>query len=267
MMAGVLVVAAVAGLSAFLIALLFAAARKYRANLEHLAVRVGGRIVHSFWNGDALEWENDGVPARLRFFMGTDKAPPWTRLQFQWAPEGMLRVAPEGLFTGIRKFFGAQDLEIGDAAFDARYLIQGSPPTWVRETLNPDVRRGLDTLFELGASFWRGKGIRLDAGPTGVTLFCQRNLVQSREELLLFVDQGLAVLRRLRGGGSFGVLSAESAAAEGRCPVCGHLLEDPEHRCDACATRHHEECWSYFGGCAIYACSRGGGVRQPLKKS
>lgn len=267
MMVGILLVAAVAGLVGFVIALLVASARTHRANLEHLAVRVGGRIIHSFWKGDALEWENDGVPARLRYFMGTDKAPPWTRLQFQWAPAGTLRVVPEGLFTGIRKFFGAQDLEIGDAVFDARYLIQGSPSTWVREALNPDARRGLDTLFELGASFWRGKGIRLDAGPTGVTLFCQRNLVQSREELLLFVEQGLTVLRRLRDGGTSGVLSAESAAAEGRCPVCGHPLDDPEHRCEACATRHHAECWSYFGGCAIYACSRGGGVRLAAKKN
>ncbi len=265
---GILFVAAIAGFVVFVVALLIRTARQHRANLEDVAGRIAGRVVHGFWSGDGLEWESDGVSARLRYFMGTDKAPPWTRLQFQWAPPGSLRVMPEGFLTGIRKFFGAQDLEIGDPAFDARYVIQGSPSTWVREALSPDVRRSLDTLRELGASFWRGTGIRLDAGPTGLTLFCQRNLVASRNELIVFVEQGLSVLRRLRVAGSSdaGVLSAQSAAAEGRCPVCSHFLEDPERRCEACATRHHEDCWSYFGGCAIYACSRGGGTRLPAKK-
>ena len=268
-MMAILLVAGIAGVVGFLIVLLVKESRKHRANLEHVAGRVGGRVVSSFWKGEGLEWEPDGIPAQLRYFMGTDKAPPWTRLQFQWAPAGTLRVVPEGFFAKLRKCFGAQDLEIGDASFDARYLIQGSPSSWVREALSPDVRRSLDTLSELGASFWRGNGIRLDATPAGLTLFCYRNLAQSRDQLLLFIEEGLAVLSRLRAAGSSesGVLSAEAAETEGRCPVCGQLMEDPSHRCEACATRHHVDCWTYFGGCAIYACRLGGGARLPAKKN
>jgi hypothetical protein len=265
----ILVVAGVIAFVAFLVLLIVMTTRRYRANLEHAAGRVGGRVVSSFWKGDGLEWEADGIPAQLRYFIGTDKAPPWTRIRFQWSPAGRLRVVPEGFFAKLRKCFGAQDLQIGDGSFDARYLIQGSPSSWVREALTPDVRRSLDTLSELGASFWRGKGIRLDATPAGLTLFCYRNLVPSPDQLALFINEGLAILRGLRTAGSSGsgVLSAEAAETEGRCPVCGQLLEDALHRCEACATRHHADCWTYFGGCAIYACRLGGGARLPAKKA
>jgi hypothetical protein len=177
-------------------------------------------------------------------------------------------VVPEGLFSRLRKLFGAEDLQVGDESFDRRYLVQGSPPSWVLEVLCPDLRARLDVLGKLGASFWRGGGIRFDAGPAGITLSCYRNLVYTREELDAFIDPAHLILSglRLRGPSADGVLSAELAAAAGRCPVCGHHLEEDLHRCKACTTLHHSECWTYFGGCAIYACSRGGGTRVPLKK-
>ena len=55
-------------------------------------------------------------------------------------------------------------------------------------------------------------------------------------------------------------------ATKGRCPVCGQSMEEELHRCGACLALHHEDCWTYFGGCAIYACSRAGGTRLPAKK-
>jgi len=252
----------------FVVYLAIQVSRRHRSNLDEAARRFDGSVTSSFWNGSGLEWTAEGIPARLRYFAGTDKAPPWTRLQFQWAPSGTLRVVPEGFFARLRKYFGAEDIQVGDAAFDEKYLIQGSPTSWVREALDPEVRRGLETLSGLGASFWRGSGIRLDAGPTGVTIFCYRNLVDSRDELLGYIGGGVAILRRLRtaGSSSSGVLSVESAAAEGRCPVCGQSMEEELHRCGACLTLHHEDCWTYFGGCAIYACSRAGGTRLPAKK-
>lgn len=40
----------------------------------------------------------------------------------------------------------------------------------------------------------------------------------------------------------------------GRCPVCREEMQQPVH-CPSCATPHHQECWEYNHGCAIYACT------------
>ena len=40
------------------------------------------------------------------------------------------------------------------------------------------------------------------------------------------------------------------------CPVCHSPLEDePTIECTACQTPHHQECWEYIEGCAIFGCS------------
>lgn len=38
------------------------------------------------------------------------------------------------------------------------------------------------------------------------------------------------------------------------CPVCSGPLTGRTCTCGACGTPHHEECWTYAGGCAVYAC-------------
>ncbi len=38
------------------------------------------------------------------------------------------------------------------------------------------------------------------------------------------------------------------------CRVCGDTLIGRLHACDRCETPHHDDCWDYNGGCAVYAC-------------
>lgn len=38
------------------------------------------------------------------------------------------------------------------------------------------------------------------------------------------------------------------------CPVCGAMMGPPVADCPGCHTPHHEDCWRYNGGCAIYGC-------------
>jgi hypothetical protein len=44
------------------------------------------------------------------------------------------------------------------------------------------------------------------------------------------------------------------SAREGRCGVCGEETRTRKVVCSRCATPHHSECWSYSGGCSVYAC-------------
>lgn len=42
-----------------------------------------------------------------------------------------------------------------------------------------------------------------------------------------------------------------------RCPVCGEPAGDSPVLCPDCDTPHHDDCWAYNGGCAIYGCAQG----------
>lgn len=48
-----------------------------------------------------------------------------------------------------------------------------------------------------------------------------------------------------------------SAPEAVRCPVCGDPVADGPTLCPECDTPHHDDCWAYNGGCAIYGCPEG----------
>ena len=77
----------------------------------------------------------------------------------------------------------------------------------------------------------------------------------------MFIEESIGLFRRLREPADEGVkiLATEDCAAEGKCPVCEFPLDASSRACKTCATRHHPDCWDYFGGCATYACDRRGG--------
>jgi hypothetical protein len=230
-------------------------------NLKAAAERLHGVIVPSFWSGDRLEFAVDGVPAVLIHGAGGENRPAQTRARFQFTPPGILRIVPEGLFASLRKAFGARDIELGDPGFDGGFLVQGSPEPWVREVLDEPTRRQILRLAQLGASFWNGAHVSIEAGPGGVTIFCQRDLADDGSQLNAFLDGAVAVFRNLRTPVTEGIsiLPAEEHAVRGDCPVCASPLDAAPRHCPMCRTPHHRDCWEYFGGCAIYACVRRGG--------
>lgn len=54
---------------------------------------------------------------------------------------------------------------------------------------------------------------------------------------------------------------SEEPEDDGVCGVCGGVLGPPLATCPACSTLHHQDCWNYNGGCAIYGC---GATDAPL---
>jgi hypothetical protein len=51
-----------------------------------------------------------------------------------------LSLTKAGFFSGLASFFGREDIEIGDAAFDGEIVVQGGDPRRVRELLTPSRR-------------------------------------------------------------------------------------------------------------------------------
>ena len=41
------------------------------------------------------------------------------------------------------------------------------------------------------------------------------------------------------------------------CPVCGTSIESNPFYCARCETPHHQDCWEYLGGCAVFGCEPG----------
>ena len=82
-----------------------------------------------------------------------------------------LRLSREGLFTGIAKMLGSQDIEVGDAAFDADVLVKGKDPYRVTHFLDPARRMRIHrflmshkngTVNDTGVE-WYTRGVIRDA--------------------------------------------------------------------------------------------------------
>ncbi len=181
----------------------------------------------------------------------------WVRLQLPWTPAEPVIVSIER-----HQVSSAAVIPLGDPAFDGRFEARGHTPAYVRALLTEEARRRLEAIAGLEVGQPHNEPPLMDAGPAGFTLRFHRNLATEPARMAAFLDHGLAVFRALRAAAP---AAAELVRADaGRCPVCGDPLRDPVRRCSECATPHHGECWSYFGGCAIFACrSRGSRAGAP----
>ena len=256
----------VLGLAAVLVVVARRSLRQVDETLAAAAERFGGRVrPRAALTAPWLELPIDDLEARLTYFTGSKNSTPWTRLELQHAFPGRLHVAPEGLWAGLQKLFGGQDLHLGDPRFDQAFLVQGTPEAWVREVLDPDTRARLHRLGELGKT-WSG-GVRLDVTATSLRLTVPRYLVGSREHLLAFLEEGLALVRRLRAGRTGPRIEVRDVLDQGRCPVCADTIQEAPRRCGGCGTAHHGECWEFLGGCAILGCGERprDRPREPLK--
>lgn len=72
---------------------------------------------------------------------GKNNSTTYTRFRIDYPSLGMgLKLEEEGFFTGVTKFFGAQDIQVGDPAFDGDVLVKGSYAKRIQEFLTPARR-------------------------------------------------------------------------------------------------------------------------------
>jgi len=228
--------------------------------LAALAGRWNGRIHEGgVFAGDRLELDVDEVPGEVTFGespQSTWESAGWTRVHFNWPSERRLRIHPEeGAGVQLRRLFGGTDIEFDDPAFDDRFWVESSHPTWARALLDPETRRAFVRLQ------WSPRGpfsdaLALDVGPSGLSLRVSRVLVDNAATLGWLIETSVAVLNKARGlaepsGVTLDPILAQAGSA---CPVCGHAVDDESLPCPTCRTPHHRDCWKYFGGCAIFGC-------------
>jgi hypothetical protein len=82
-----------------------------------------------------------------------------------------LRVTREGFLSKITKAFGAQDIQLGDPAFDAAYIIKSDTPPFVPEVLDSQIRGAMlsggdimNFTISKGRVFYTQTGVQRDDG-------------------------------------------------------------------------------------------------------
>ncbi len=162
---------------------------------------------------------------------------------------GTLKIFPEGFFSPVAKLFGAQDVRIGDAAFDALYLVKSTPEALAAAVFGAPRRPQLIAALR---AVGRYLGPVIDLGRDGLRIQVAQDVSEQLIDRLVDAAGELvfAVLACATGGATLWELTQ----AVGRCPVCGTPLREGLLRCGTCRTPHHRECWDYAGGCSTYAC-------------
>jgi len=221
-----------------------------------LAGRWNGRVdPGDFFTKPRLEILVDGIPGEITFETGGRRRSAWTKTHFNWISQRRLRVTPEGFSTWLRRTVGGADIEVGDREFDGSFWIESSDAGWAKECLDRDIRKGMLGLKDTGT--WFGQSdVTLDIGPAGLTLRISRSLVDDRGALEPFIELAILILQSAReiGTGAGIVLAAVESQVGSECPVCGTAV-DKGTNCPQCGTPHHDDCWKYSGGCAIFGCA------------
>ncbi len=93
----------------------------------------------------------EGMPVLVDTFTQSagKSSTTYTRFRITLSPPLRLglRLSREGFLKGLTKLFGAQDIRVGDAAFDANVMIKGSDPDRVRAFLTPARRVRIDRFL------------------------------------------------------------------------------------------------------------------------
>lgn len=224
--------------------------RDHNRMLASLALQFGG--THQPERRDyvgAATWTLDGTPAVLFIPEHDNGRAKGVTFWLHKRCSFRLRLLPETAWRRVRRFFGAQDLQTGDAAFDRAFIVQADRESKARAVLARDVRAALVDLARFGS-------LSLELGPNGIVLRTTEKIVGQWDGMAAFTREarGLAsaILQALD---PTVVITDVDVSGAGTCPVCGTAVEEDRSLCARCRTPHHKDCWNYLGGCAIFACA------------
>lgn len=115
---------------------------------RQLSEEIGGEVVDGRWSkGDKVRATHDLWTVTLdTYAVSTGKTTVvFTRMRAPFVnPEGFrFQIYRKGIFSGIGKFFGMQDIEAGYPEFDHAFIIQGTDESRVRQLFGNEKMRAL----------------------------------------------------------------------------------------------------------------------------
>jgi len=106
-------------------------------NLRHAAGRIGWG--HTQW--PRVDGRISGIHVALELVPGSGGYQTAAIAAPLDAMQGNLEVTREGVIAKISKVFGAQDIALGDEAFDRAFLVKATSEAVARAVLSAEVRR------------------------------------------------------------------------------------------------------------------------------
>ena len=143
-------------------------ARKARANVQGIAERLGLVLTEKKSLGMTTGFELNGPVAGrdLRFWTYTTgsgkNSTTWCAVSVSVRATGRLafELRRQGFTTKVMALFGAKEISVGDAAFDAAWFVQTNEPDFLRAALGPEIRAKLMPARADGAT----GSFKLEAG-------------------------------------------------------------------------------------------------------
>ena len=108
-----------------------------------IAADIGGEFIEGgFWGKDVLIYKHGEWQILLDTYVVSTGTTSYsvTRMRAPFINKDGLyfKISREGFFSSIRKFFGMQDIEIGDPFFDKQFVIKGNNPEKIKLLLADD---------------------------------------------------------------------------------------------------------------------------------
>jgi hypothetical protein len=232
------------------------AASQRRGVFSGLATRFKGQFTVSAWGGKASLWFRHGdVPVLIRRFYVSEaiwKRAAVTQFSVPW-PDGRMQLQICARDPAVARRFSSRDKEIDSALpeFNAAFSITSRRPDFAKRFLTSDV------LGYANRFIWPYKeGFRLKL-QSGRLIIETREGVHTARDYEGFIRFCIEVfdqsLSSRESGVSFTKSNEAQIVADAKCPVCSEVLVTMVV-CKRCRTPHHEDCWTYYGGCSVYGC-------------
>ncbi|MFP2995660.1 hypothetical protein ABN763_07100 [Spongiivirga sp. MCCC 1A20706] len=168
---------------------------------KQIANDIDGEFIdRGFWKTNELrynhkEWE------LLLDTIHRDKI-TYTRLRVPFLNKDSFyfKIYREGFFADIGKFFGMQDIEIGDPRFDNNYIIQSNNNNKIRKFLrDPKLKILFEMIPKVSVSIRKDEGWFGKKYPDGVNVlyFEQAGILKNKETLKLLFQLFAEILDRL----------------------------------------------------------------------
>jgi hypothetical protein len=192
----------------------------------------------------------------------------YTQITFT-VPEGWgrrLEIFPQRFQEGDVRYLNVDDIQVGDAEFDPRWVVKSDDAPFAKEFLDAKTRQAVEDLRSLVGND------RLLVSLNGSRLMVRKQEILSKfDDLVVFAELASHVCDRVlqfwqRQSGIEIMDEPASSAAEAvdpTCQVCGAKIPgEVRVYCRRCRTPHHKDCWEFNGQCSTYAC---GEKRNMLK--
>ena len=149
---------------------------------------------------------------------------------------------------------GIEDIQVGDAEFDPKYIIKSDAPKVAQEFFTPPVKDAINEIRYTGERDYILISINRER-----MMVRKAPLLDSVDTLRPFIDACMVLYDR-SDELSQRALGIELEIGESDeppvCQVCGSPIAPGRDRvyCRRCRTPHHLDCWEFNQKCSTYAC-------------